>query len=778
VTALFLLPTAYGETSADTTASGQLEQAPELQQVTVTARYRSESAQDVPISLSVVSAADIQERGYSSVVDAAKALPNVLLTPTGQQSGGTVGVLIRGVGQTDFGFTLQPGVGIYIDDVYQGTLFGSQFGLLDVDNIQVLRGPQGTLAGRNSEGGAIHIHTVRPRGDDSGYAELGYGNYSHQIARGAYDFALIADRLFVRVAAGLDKMDGYTARFDYGCAHPGSMVPAQTADPGCKLGSEGGTDARSVRINVRGIIREGLTVDVAANAFQDHGEPAANKTVQIVTSLGGRPTIAGLLNLTHPGLNYGSSSLTSNLYSNYDIFSYPLSGAAYSGRNYSPQNDLTAFGTSATVNWSLSRAITLKSISGYSDYRGIFTASNTAPFGSINYQDLTHHQFTEELQLTGVALNSLLDWTLGGFYLTARSVDRGENLLSGLGNDFWQDEPATDHNDSVFGHLDYHLTSKLSAEAGVRYSQDESSYTFNRYYLAPFAIFPAGAPVVTNRRYSTTSGRTDYKGALSYQWTPEVMTYAQVSTGYKAGGINPRVTSDATVTTFKPEHLTSYEVGAKTEWLDRRLRFNIDGFLGDYKDLQLSATQAVPGGFQVVYQNVGHVHISGVEAELTARPNSALSFDLSGSWLHYRALDLGTAAYDAVNNTGGIIPGSPPPYTPTWKGAVGGQYSIPFGNAGGSLTARVDGTYQSRMYFDNQGTLASSQGGYGLLNAALTWVSSDNAWRASLRADNALGKGYFVSMSNLINPLGILSGQPARPRTVLISVRRSFGGGE
>jgi iron complex outermembrane receptor protein len=252
------------------------------------------------------------------------------------------------------------------------------------------------------------------------------------------------------------------------------------------------------------------------------------------------------------------------------------------------------------------------------------------------------------------------------------------------------------------------------------------------------------------------------------------MSYVSVATGYKAGGINPRATSDATVTTFKPEDLTSYEMGVKSDWLDHRLRINADTFFSDYRNLQLNTTQAVPSGIQVVYENVGVVHIYGVETEFEVRPVKSFSLYANAGWLHYHALELGGAAYDPVYNTGGITPGAPPPNTPSWKGGAGGEYRIGLGEGRGTISLRADESYQSRVYFDNQGTLASSQNGYGVLNLALAWRSADDAWLATLRVDNALDKQYWVWMNNLINPLGVLSAESSRPRMVTVTVRRNF----
>lgn len=764
------------DTQAQTAAEPSRSSSPDnVDEIIVTARYRSESQQDTPIALSVLSGQALLDSGATSLTDAARALPNVDFIPTGAQSGNAVGIVIRGVGQTDASYTLQPGVGYYIDDVYQGTLFGQQVGLVDVASVQVLRGPQGTLAGRNSEGGAVKIYTGEPKGDNSGYAEIGVGSYSRRLIRGSYDFTVIPDRLFVRASAGFDRYDGYTTRLDYGCAHPGSIVPAQTSVAGCKVGTEGGDNARMFRLAARAILTDRLQFTLRGELLDTDGEPAASKTVAInLTTAGGTSTIAGMLNANNPGLNYGSSFLTDSLYTNYNVYGYFLPGQPYTGRSYSAENDLKSRSLSGVLDWDVSDSIKLKSITGWRQYTGTFTAANSAPYGSFNYQVLKFRQFSEELRLSGNLLDKRLGWTLGGFYYDSHGNTAGENLLSGLGNYFRQDEPSTDTNRSAFLHLTHQVNDALGIEGGVRYSSDKSSYTFNRYFLAPLFIFNVGDPLVTPRTYSASSDRIDYKLSANYKFSPDVMGYVTVATGYKAGGINPRPTSDATVTTFKPEELTSYEAGLKTEWFDRRVKLNVAGFYSLYSNLQLSTAEASDTGPVIAYRNVGKVELWGAEADLAARATDRLTLTASASYLHYRAIDLGTAAYSA-SNTGGVTPGAPLPNTPTWKGSVGVQYRLPVDIASGELTARADATFRSRTYFDNQGSAISSQAAYGLLNLGLSWQSKNDDWRIALSGENVLNKGYYLSMTNLTNSTGILAGQPGAPRRILLTVRRSFG---
>ncbi len=219
-----------------------------LEEIVVTARYKKENLQETPIAISAMSGDQMEERGYSNISHVAASVPNVTLESAPAGFGKSVFASIRGIGQSDFKFTLEPGVGFYIDDVYQATVFGSIFSLNDIDSVEILRGPQGTLFGKNSEGGAIRVTSVKPTGQDS-YVEVGYGSYNKEQLRAAVDTAVIPDKLFVRISGGTLKSDGYVDMIDFACAHPslaGNIKPSTTAAD-CKTGTEGGENVSTFR---------------------------------------------------------------------------------------------------------------------------------------------------------------------------------------------------------------------------------------------------------------------------------------------------------------------------------------------------------------------------------------------------------------------------------------------------------------------------------------------------------------------------------------------------
>src|SRR3954464_8076835 len=214
--AILALPTASlaqqpSDTSRDT-----------LDEVVVTAQFREQRVQDAPLAITAINAEMLEARNQTSIVDVANQAPNVVLKPAPAPYGPAMQAFIRGVGQSDFNYALEPGVGIYVDDVYYSTLTGSVLDLLDLDRVEVLRGPQGTLAGQNSIGGAIKLYSKKPSGSDTGSVQATYGSFNRTDIRASADATLMKDVLFGRIAGVSHHVDGYVTRYDYGCSHPGS----------------------------------------------------------------------------------------------------------------------------------------------------------------------------------------------------------------------------------------------------------------------------------------------------------------------------------------------------------------------------------------------------------------------------------------------------------------------------------------------------------------------------------------------------------------------------
>jgi iron complex outermembrane receptor protein len=793
--------------AAESAAQNTTDNANKLEEVVVTARYVAENLQETPIAITALSGEALEARGFNNVVDVTKVAPNVTLQQSGSNGGKAAVAYIRGVGQSDFTLAFEPGVGFYLDDVYFGTIFGAMFDLGDIDHVEVLRGPQGTLFGKNNEGGAVRIFTTQPKGDGSGYFEAGYGSYKRFMVKAAYDFS-ITPTLAMRLSGGMNRVDGYVTRYDFVCLHPNDPaltgnLPQITVHPDCKLGTEGGDNVTTVRANLRWDANEDLKLLLSADYMTDRGEATPTKTLTFVTTgTLGRYNSNVLMNPAsgfYTGVPLDNRFVTDSPYTTYATFK-DLS----TGISFDPVNNIDAWGVAGTLEWNAPAHLHVKDVMAYRAYNGSFVYDGSgAPLSSVLYAnpDFTHHQFSEELNVSGLLADDKLSWVAGVYYYDGLSKQgNGPVLLTsaeiippgipGLtepppgfsicgpmagcyGLNFITNDPVKVQNKSAFVHGQYQFTDKLGAEIGVRYSNESKTYTFSRITLQTVPndplFAPAGGSLAGFENNPSTTSRTsrwDPKVALQYKWTPSVMTYVQYATGYKGGGINPHPVFVDQAVPFKVETLTSYEVGAKTQWLDNRLRVNGAVFTSDYKDLQI--TVIGPAGADIV-QNAGHIRISGVEGEIDAEPVSKLVLNASFGYLHYHTIDLGAAA----GVVGGPTATSKPAYIPDWKYNVGVQYGIRL--AGGSVvTPRVDWTYQTEVYNDPSNDPLALQPAYGLLDARLTWDTPDKQWQAAIVLQNALDKVYYINKYDNSGSFGLVDGQPGLPRTAFFSIKRSF----
>ncbi len=779
-------------------------EADQLEEVLITARFKSENLQIAPIAITAVTSEQIEARGYSNITDVANAAPNVNLEQAGSGFGKSALVSIRGVGQSDFKFTFEPGVAFYIDDVYFGTVFGSVFDLTDIGSVQILRGPQGTLFGKNTEGGAVQIFSKQPTGDGSGYVEAGYGSYNRQRFKGAFDVPLIPDRLFLRVSGGSNRSDGYMNIIDFACANPtlaGKLKPSTYA-PGCKIGELGGDNVQVARAALRFLASDALEFNLSADLTDDHGQGPADKVIAeaLKPNPTGTPGVPGtqisnaLLLFSNAaaiplyGVPLDSRFVTKSPYTTYNTYSDPITGI-----NGLATSTVHSWGVAGTMDWDTPwDGVHVKSITAYRQYAGAFSQDTSgAPItGNMPINFVHHHQFSEEIQLRGRLLNDALEWAVGGYYLDSSDFNSGivdqPSSVGGRGILFLTGDPAASKDESGFLHLNYRITDKLSAELGARYSHETKSYQFYRFEPNLQGIVPAGLFPTNNGNFlagfappyptgDVSISRADPKAGLSYQWTPDVMSYIQYSTGYKSGGFNPRPLTRTQVTTFGPEILKAYEAGLKSEWFEHRLRANLAAFISDYKDLQLPVATIDPGtGFPAfLTQSVGSARIEGVELEFEAHAARSLIVNGSLGYLRYRTQSLGGAAYSPISNPGGPTLEDVPPLTPTWKGNIGVEYTWSLREFG-TLTPRIDYTYQSKVFNDPQNEIISMQPGYGVLNGHLTWQATRGGWQATVSATNLTNKVYYLTEQNLLSTYDVVTGQPGRPREVFFALRKSF----
>ncbi len=441
-----------------------------------------------------------------------------------------------------------------------------------------------------------------------------------------------------------------------------------------------------------------------------------------------------------------------------------------------PVRQVSGWGFSGTVDFKLSPLYTVKSITAVRYYSAAWSLDeDAAPLSDeILYNNAWHRQVSEELRLGGNLFDGVLKYTVGGFYMDEHSFYGGRIDLGSM--DFIESDhfPAT--NKAGFVNTDWLITDKLELNAGVRYTQEEKTIEYGRLGV-PGNDYPGGvAPQVASLNGLEghfRGNRTDYRAALQYEWLPGLMTYADISTGFKGGGVNPRPFYQAQAIPFAPETLTAYEIGVKTDWLDHRLRINAATFFNNYRDIQLIVNNCAFAGAQFAEPcaapiNAGTAHISGAELEIQGRPTRQLSFDASGSFLHFNYTTLSPLAVAS-----GITPNMTTPFAPRWKYSAGVQYEVPLARFG-SITPRLDLTHQSSFYGGANNAIYNEVSGYTLLNAHLTWSESQDAWRVVVEVKNLTDKLYYYGYFDNRSSSQTVLGEPAPPREWAVTVRRNL----
>jgi iron complex outermembrane receptor protein len=793
-----------------------------LPEITVTAQFISTNVQNTPIAITAVTAEMMEARGQVRVEEIAAQAPNVTLKAQGASMGPSLIGFIRGVGQTDFNPALEPGVGLYVDDVYYSTLTGSVLDLLDLERVEILRGPQGTLAGKNSIGGSIKMFSKKPTGDGGGYVEAGYGSLDEVSVRGAADFSLVDDKLFARIAGVSRSRDGYVDRIDYGCTHPGSGVPVVSIRGGtCKLGTEGGIAYTAGRLSLRWVASDSVEVNLAADVTRDRSDVPANILMNVGPTLlavgidtDNNPATGYLANVgtvvpipaptgydllwTAPGaagacrfIAYGPASCDPNSpnspWVNYSTYMDPRvkgsggpTNSAWTPVSVPPEVTLDAKGMSANIDWQITSNLQLQSITAWRKYESSFSddADGTPLPLQLLLQHLHHTQTSQELRLNG-KWGEWMDYTLGGFYFDQDTNEDARVDIPYAALDFLHGPdlvPATTW--ALFAHGIIHLGDKANLALGLRYTDEKKDYTYARHN--PDGTLPCTVPAGQNCALIGLNGlsghfsdtRMDYRVAFDYNFTDDFMGYVQYTTGYKGGGLNPRPFYPQQVLAFNPETIDAYEVGLKSQLLDRTLRLNAAFFWNKYQDMQIGindCTAYAGAGFGVpcIYPaNAGNADVKGGELEANWYPVEGLEIDAAVSVLNFDYTKLAAAT--------GIPDNGITPYTPETKWSLGAQYR--FGLAGGgAITPRIDVSYQSDIYGNAINTPTSLIDSYTLLNARLTWTSADDLWQVAVEGQNLTDELYFITKFDLLAAAGgFQSGQPGLPRTVMVTVKRSF----
>jgi len=739
--------------------------------ILVTAQFREQNLQETPLAITAVTAEMLEARSQTSVVDIAAQAPSVKLKAGGGIFGPSLQAYIRGIGQYDNNLGYEPGVGLYVDDVYFSTLSGSVLDLLDLERVEVLRGPQGTLAGKNSIGGAIKLISKKPQGDNSGYAQLTYGSFDRIEFRGAIDFT-IAENLYMRISGVAHDTDGYVDRVDYECENPGSGIPSVAGTAGgCKLGTEGGRSYAGARAALRWLPSETVEINLSADYVKDNSEVFPNQLL-------GLPNGFGATSVAPPGSPYEGQVLddrfvTAGEYKTYSTYCNPY--AAFGAYCLPNTGGFSPWGVQGTIDVELSDSLALKSVTAYRGFDGAFTYDNDGSplVASPGYNTLSQKQFTQELRLTG-KVGNFLDFTLGGFYLDARNNNGGivdiAYVFSGFGHLI--DDDVINKSKAAFLQTEWHLTDRLDVVGGIRYTKDDKEYTYIRKSLFGDGTTAIPTGLGVDGAVGEYSGsRWDYRLGANYDITDDIMFYGQFSTGYKGGGTNPRPFDAGQFFNFEPETVESWEVGLKTQFLDNRVRFNTAGYYSDYKGVQL-VLLACPNAPCAGPQNVGNAHIKGLEAELFIEPVDGFTFDGALSYTDFEYYEITPSPnFPGVDAAVGLDDRNP--FVSEWQWSIGAQYKIPL-PGGSTITPRIDGAYQSSYYTDPNNGPNNLVEGYTLWNARLTYQSPDQDWQVALAVTNLTDKYYYASFNDNVAFNGLIFGAAGRPREWSVTVKKSF----
>ncbi len=509
-----------------------------LEEIIVTAEFREANVQDTPIAITAVNAAMLDARSQTNLAQITAQTPNVSLRPAGSSFGSALVAFIRGIGQTDFNPSVEPGVGIYVDDVYYSTITGNILDLLDLDRVEVLRGPQGTLAGRNAIGGAIKLFTRKPDGSDDINVALTKGTFNRTELKGSAGMTLVEDKLYMRVAGIAKAMDGYVNRLDYACQNrlprPGTPggLPNYTQTFGCELGTEGGQSYTTGRLSLRWDASDTFSIDVAASIVNDDSEaqpgvlvaakdhsgsnfpwlsPNGPVTPPFASPVPNNPTFNPTAGGTVPtffdnngngtfqaGIDvpYDSRFVTGGTYNTYASYindglstPSPLFQGGTTGANtdlfkpyvMEPINKFESWDTSVNLNWQISENVSLLYVASYRTYDNSFAEDTDGSPLTVQQllQHLDHEQRTQEVRFGVTA--GIADLTFGYFWLDQETAEDARVDLPYVGFDFIHGpDLVPSKNEALYAHVALELSERLDLSLGLRHSEDEKSYTFRR----------------------------------------------------------------------------------------------------------------------------------------------------------------------------------------------------------------------------------------------------------------------------------------------------------
>jgi len=749
-----------------------------LEEILVTARKTTENIQKIPVSVTALPATEIEDRDITSIEDLSALVPNLLVR---ESSSGYVSSVacMRGLCRTNTAISEDPMVGTYIDGVYVSKAIGSQFEANDLERIEVLRGPQGTLYGKNTLAGAISLVTKKPTGEFGGDFGLNAGNYNKRDIRAALDFPITSE-LAARVSLLSNQHDGYTSN-----------------DLGEDLWAE---DQKSGRIAIRWRPGDDWVVDYAYDKLKHRDVPGGSQVAYVSAPRfdSDGHLLDGLFDLLYSAVGE-------------DLTAYQTSERQdrISARGPNKKNlDLDAH--TLTIRWDLGSAgvlddLSLKSITGYRDQSTSF-AFNLTPFIFESIGGATGLKtFSEEVQFQFSTMNNAIKGLVGLYYFSEKGHEYEAINYDQLWEQARKFESTTD-SAAIFGDLRYAITSKIELSAGFRYTQeDRSADSFFTFYtdtphttpgvLHDPRIHQYGSLVALDTRAQTYFGvplpgyglpayDTDIsfsnvspRASVSYKMADDVMVFASYSRGFKSGGFNGLSSSPVSWTPYKDVVVDSYETGIKSRFWEDRALLNLSAFYEDVSDMQVQVSRINPltNTYESVVENAAAATITGLEMEAMVAPVEGLQLSATLGYQHpkydqYMAVDPNTGAIVDVSNKRVFE------FTPEFTYSLTATYETPFRDIG-IWSIRADLTGMSSHDFQSVHDPRIDQAAYSVFDVqiALKEVRVGSGTLAlTAWGKNLTDESYAVSGFNFPDPYGFGQLGYGPPRTYGLEAAYSF----
>jgi iron complex outermembrane receptor protein len=736
-----------------------------MEEIVVNARGVEEGLQDAPIAVSAFTGETLDYRGVDSLDQIERFVPSLTLqnNPSFGGASNSAAIYLRGVGQKEFLPTTEPGVGLYVDGVYVARSVGAILDIIDIERLEVLRGPQGTLFGRNTIGGAISIATRKPEpgGEFGGSLSAAAGTDSLLHLRGTVHIP-VSDSFAIRGSLASMTQDGYVERAD-----------------GIDLGDD---DTFTGRVSFAFQPNDRFSALITADMTRDRENGPALELIGIdftdLSQLQGvvlapPPPMAFIHNVTTAALGPGQPCAATDPAGN-GVTSNPASANCYDARYVGADgkdegtapaySETDVFGLSATLDFNLSDTLAIKSITAYRELDSDFARDGDhSPHRISQFEDtLDQEQFTQELQLIGT--HDRLDWILGAYYFSedGNNVNTLDFTVSNFRSGGQFDNTAW----AAFAQATYDVTDRLHLTLGGRYTDEDKSFTpdqiiYNNYYAGFSNLVPPGNPLAALDAPFLQAGSrilpllekeisiSEFTpmANLAFDLSDRTMIYLTYSEGFKSGGFTQRVfppvvagftappgTPDIDlIPTYEPEFVEVIEAGIKLDLLDGRLRINGAVFQTDYEELQVQVFNSVAP----VTRNIGEASIEGVELELSASP--------ADGWFIEGSLSLLNAEYDNIDTANTLILKSNDfERVPETMASVGISKEILLANSG-SVMLRADWSYRSETYNDAYNTPLLETDSYSLIDASVRWTNQQGDWSVILSGRNLSDEQYLVT---------------------------------